>query len=595
MFMLGCLVAAKAGAVGVPEPEMVRIPAGMFQMGSMKGEPGREGDEAPRHTVRISRAFYVSRYEVTEKEWGACVADKACVPARRPLGDDFPVSDLRWKEAQAYTAWLTLRTGKRYRLLTEAEWEYAARAGGDTMYSTGASLGPKQANYAASGLGRPERVGRYAPNGFGLYDMAGNMWEWVADCFDEQGYYGTPRDGSAFVRSDCQMHVLRGGGFDTRPEQMRVAYRYRAQFGGESVGLRVALEEESALVRADNAFRPGVLWPDDKGVHINAHGGGLVEHGGMYYWFGEHKVAGDAGNRAQVGVHVYSSRNLTDWRDEGIALAVTTDPMSEIVKDSVIERPKVIFNPKTGKFVMWFHLELKGLGYKAARAAVAVADKVTGPYVYQGSFRPNAGVWPVGVREDEKDPVRTVLARDFETGQMARDMTLFVDDDGTAYHLYASEENHTMHISRLSPDYLRPAGEFARMMPNGNDEAPALFKHGGKYYLMTSGLTGWAPNAAKSYVADHIFGPWTVLGNPVRGTPEQAAITFGGQSTYALTLRRHGCTRHILMLDIWRPANAIDGRYVWLPVEWEDGKPVVRWRERWTLEDLDKLPCGDAG
>jgi hypothetical protein len=137
------------------------------------------------------------------------------------------------------------------------------------------------------------------------------------------------------------------------------------------------------LARADKAFEPGAIWPDDKGVHINAHGGGLLEHQGVYYWFGEHKVEGDAGNRAQVGVHVYSSRNLTDWRDEGIALAVSDDPASDIVKDSVIERPKVIHNTRTGKFVMWFHLELKGLGYQAARSGVAVADKVTGPYVYQ--------------------------------------------------------------------------------------------------------------------------------------------------------------------------------------------------------------------
>ena len=343
-----------------------------------------------------------------------------------------------------------------------------------------------------------------------------------------------------------------------------------------------------------DAFRPGALWLDDKGVHINAHGGGILEHDGVYYWFGEHKVAGTAGNRAQVGVHVYSSRNLTDWHDEGIALAVSADPASDIVKGAIIERPKVIRNAKTGKFVMWFHLELKGKRYDAARAGVAVADKVTGPYVYQGSFRPDAGAWPVDVTPADKDPATSFLARDHAGGQMARDMTLFVDDDGAAYDIYASEENHTMHISRLTDDYLRSAGQYARMTPNGDDEAPAIFKHGGKYYLVTSGLTGWAPNAAKSYVADHMLGPWKPLGNPVRGTPEQQKITFGGQSTYALTLRRKGCTRHILMFDVWRKEDAIDGRYVWLPVEWEAGKPVVRWRDSWTLDDLDKLPC-DAG
>ncbi|MDC7676282.1 glycoside hydrolase family 43 protein [Asticcacaulis machinosus] len=335
-------------------------------------------------------------------------------------------------------------------------------------------------------------------------------------------------------------------------------------------------------IRSD-AIAPGALWPDDKGVHINAHGGGILQHDGVYYWFGEHKIAGDAGNRAHVGVHVYSSRNLTDWKDEGVALKVVDDPMSDIVRGSVIERPKVIYNAKTRKFVMWFHLELKGLGYKAARSAVAVADTVTGPYRYTGSFRPNAGVWPVNLPDRDKDPARTVVARDFETGQMARDMTLFVDDDGAAYHLYASEENHTLHISRLTDDYLRPAGDYARMLPMGDDEAPAIFKRKGRYYLITSGLTGWAPNPAKSYVADHIFGPWTALGNPVRGTPEQQAVTFGGQSTFVLP---YG-DGHIFMGDIWRPKDAIDGRYLWLPIEWENDKPVIRWYDTWNLKTLE--------
>jgi len=339
------------------------------------------------------------------------------------------------------------------------------------------------------------------------------------------------------------------------------------------------------------AFVPGAIWPDDKGVHINAHGGGLLKHDGVYYWFGEHKVAGPTGNTAMVGVHVYSSKDLAAWRDEGIALAVSDDPASEITSGSIIERPKVLFNPKTNQFVMWFHLELKGMGYKAARAAVAVADKVTGPYRYLGSFRPNAGIWPVQVPEDQKAPGASVLSRDFAGGQMARDATLFLDSDGQAYHLYASEENRTLQISRLSADFLKPAGEYARMMVNGDDEAPAIFKRKGKYYLITSGLTGWAPNAAKSYVADHIFGPWKALGNPVRGTDAEKATTFGGQSTYAFTVTRNGCERHILMLDIWRPKDAIDGRYAWLPIEWEGDSPVIRWRSQWTWQDLDQLPC----
>jgi formylglycine-generating enzyme required for sulfatase activity len=243
MFVASLIMASGAGLAAVPEPEMVRIPAGTFQMGSVRGEPGREGDEAPRHTVRIGRAFYVSRYEITEALWNACVVDKACPPIRRTLGDPYPITDIRWQEAQGYITWLASSTGRKYRLLTEAEWEYAARAGTDTPYFMGTTINPGQANFAASRLGKPRPVGQYAPNGFGLYDMLGNVWEWVADCFEEQGYYGAPDDGSAVTRSGCQMHVLRGGAFDTRPQQMRSAYRYRAQFGGDGVGLRVAMED----------------------------------------------------------------------------------------------------------------------------------------------------------------------------------------------------------------------------------------------------------------------------------------------------------------------------------------------------------------
>ena len=340
-----------------------------------------------------------------------------------------------------------------------------------------------------------------------------------------------------------------------------------------------------------DAFKPGEVWRDTDGRVINAHGGGLIKVGKLYYWFGEHKTEGDAGNRAQVGVHVYSSADLLNWTDRGIALAATDDPMSDIVKGSVIERPKVIYEPKSKTYVMWFHLELKGLGYKSARAAVATSKTVTGPYAYRQSFRLDAGAWPVNIDPKDKDPSRTVAARDFETGQMSRDMTLFVDDDGHAYQIAASEENHTMHISQLRPDFQRENGLYAQVMPHGDDEAPAIFKHAGKYYLITSGLTGWAPNAAKSYIADRVFGPWKALGNPVRGGPEAQSTTFGGQSTFVLTIRRKGCERQILMLDMWRPSNPIDGRYAWLPIEWYEGRPIVRWRDSWTLADMDNLPC----
>ena len=148
---------------------------------------------------------------------------------------------------------------------------------------------------------------------------------------------------------------------------------------------------------------PASSWPDDHGVHVNAHGGGILDFEGRYYWFGEHKVEGEAGNSAQVGIHGYSSRDLYNWKDEGIVLPVVKDdPDHDLAVGSIVERPKVIHNRKTGKFVMWFHLERKGTGYKSARSGVAVADRVTGPYVYRGSFRPNARAWPRGIRPEQK-------------------------------------------------------------------------------------------------------------------------------------------------------------------------------------------------
>jgi len=159
-----------------------------------------------------------------------------------------------------------------------------------------------------------------------------------------------------------------------------------------------------AAAETFDAFKPGELWPDDKGVHINAHGGGILLHDSVYYWYGEHKIGGEIGNTAQVGVHVYSSTDLYNWKDRGIAFRVSDDPASEYTKGCGLERPKVIYNEKTRKFVMWFHLEFKTQDYKQARAALAVSDTPEGPFAYVGSYRPNKGVWPVNAKETDKTP-----------------------------------------------------------------------------------------------------------------------------------------------------------------------------------------------
>jgi hypothetical protein len=355
---------------------------------------------------------------------------------------------------------------------------------------------------------------------------------------------------------------------------------------------------------------PGALWPDNHGVHINAHGGGMLVHDGLVYWFGEHKIEGRRGNTAQVGVHCYSSADLTTWTDRGIALAVSEDTDSDIIRGCVIERPKVIHNKTTGRFVMWFHLELKGQGYNAARTGLAVSDTVTGPYQFIRSLRPNAGIWPDDFTEAQKtgpaseeglkgwtEPwLRAVkdglfARRDFKGGQMSRDMTLFVDDDGTAYHIAAAEENLTLNISELSDDYLSFTGKYKRVFPTGHNEAPAVFKHQGKYYLLSSGCTGWAPNPARLAVADSIWGPWKALGNPCTGVNPENNLgpekTFGGQSTYVLPVPgKQGA--YIAMFDLWRPRNPIDGRYLWLPIEFTDNGPAIAWRTTWNLTVFDQ-------
>ena len=230
---------------------------------------------------------------------------------------------------------------------------------------------------------------------------------------------------------------------------------------------------------------------------------------------------------------------------------MSDDPASDIVKGCILERPKVIYNQKTGKYVMYFHLELKGMGYAAARTGVAVSDKVTGPYKFLKSLRPNAGIFPVNMTEaqrtatitpedikgfspSEKDSVIAdglYVRRDLKTGQMSRDMTLYVDDDQKAYHIYSSEENKTLHIAELTDDYLDYTGKYYRIDPAGWNEAPSLFKKDGRYYMITSGCTGWNPNPARLLVADHICGPWKRLpDNPAIGLMLKPPFTLRAPS-----------------------------------------------------------------
>ena len=355
------------------------------------------------------------------------------------------------------------------------------------------------------------------------------------------------------------------------------------------------------MAKEENTFYPQRVWNDTEGNPINAHGGGVLYYDGVYYWFGEHKA--DTTCSAMVGVTCYASKNLTEWENKGVALAVDADDSeSDIAMGCILERPKVVYNKKTGKFVMWFHLELKDKGYESARYGVAVSDVVTGPYRFLRSGRANPGKFSLGVTAADIAALDTLvegrlayrtaewqeavrqglyMKRDFEGGQMARDQTVFVDDDGKAYHIFSSEENLTLHIAELTDDYLYHTGRYARMAPGGENEAPAIFKKDGTYWMITSGCTGWAPNEARMFSASHIMGPWKQHPNPCVGT--DAAITFGGQSTYIIKVENRK-DAYIFMGDIWRPEYPKDSRYLWLPVRFQDGRPVLEWMDSWSLD-----------
>jgi formylglycine-generating enzyme required for sulfatase activity len=206
--------------------EMVIVPAGAFDMGS------NTEYESPTHRVTIAKPFAIGRYEVTFDEWDRCVEDKGCKaqPDDREWGrGDRPVINVSWLDAKAFVTWLSQKTGKTYRLPSEAEWEYAARAGTNTAFWWGRDVGSRQANCRECNTGSGQQtspVGSYKPNPFGLYDTAGNAAEWVEDCWNDN-YRGAPTNGSAWNAGQCRLHGLRGGAYDSQAKSVRSTARFR--------------------------------------------------------------------------------------------------------------------------------------------------------------------------------------------------------------------------------------------------------------------------------------------------------------------------------------------------------------------------------
>lgn len=254
--------AAKAGTLikDCPTcPELIVVPAGEFMMGSPETERSRNANEGPQRKVTIAQPFAVGKFEVTFQQWDACVAEGGCTQKPEDSGwgrNRRPVINVSYSDAKQFVEWLSKKTQKPYRLLTEAEWEYAARASSKFTpnplpFATGATIAFQQANYDANftygkgngGLYRQKTVdvGTLPKNAFGLHEMHGNVWEWVEDCYKDS-YAGAPTDGSAVQSSNCELRILRGGAWNYHPQALRAAYRYATwpELRVNMAGFRVA-------------------------------------------------------------------------------------------------------------------------------------------------------------------------------------------------------------------------------------------------------------------------------------------------------------------------------------------------------------------
>lgn len=369
-------------------------------------------------------------------------------------------------------------------------------------------------------------------------------------------------------------------------------------------------------------FTPGEPWLDTSGNVIQAHGGQVVisedAEGALYHWYGEDRSNGYG---SSPGVHVYSSRDLYSWTDEGLALRalttaeeIDTDPYftalyagyseeqrAAVVRDllttapaestapaAILERPKVLHNAAQGTWVMWVHAdgpsETSDAQYAKANAGVAVSESPTGPFRWIDSYRLHHA--PEGEPNWQPD-----------NPGMARDMTVFLDDDGSAYIIYSSEENYSLFISKLDESFTAlatPADtavkgvDFIRPYIGAHREAPALFKRAGTYYLLTSGATGWDPNPAQYATATEILGEWTDHGNPVSG--EGAGDTFRSQSTNVIPVDPENGT-FLYMGDRWTPSDLKNAPYIWLPLRFGEGTAMsLIWEDSWRWEDEPYQP-----
>ncbi|PCH70227.1 MAG: glycosyl hydrolase family 43 [Bacteroidales bacterium] len=313
----------------------------------------------------------------------------------------------------------------------------------------------------------------------------------------------------------------------------------------------------SLSLSAQDKIYPGELWLDKDNAQINAHGGCVIFHDGYYYLFGE-----DRTGMVSNGVSCYKSKDLCSWVRIGLALTLTgkpTEDENDIAPGRTLERPKVIFNEKTNKWVMWSHWE-NGKGYAAAKVCVATSGKVEGPYKFDKAYRPNT--------------------------HDSRDQTLFLDDDGKAYHFCSTDMNTNMNIALLCDDYLEPTPIETKILLGKQYEAPSIFKVGDTYFGLFSGCTGWDPNPGRSAYSTDILGEWTQSTN--FAVDPKKEVSYYSQSNFVLKVPNKN-KAYVYMGDRWNSKNVGESHYVWLPISMRSGYPVVKKHNNWDLSVFDNM------
>lgn len=321
------------------------------------------------------------------------------------------------------------------------------------------------------------------------------------------------------------------------------------------------------LLAATN-IKPGQTWNDTSGNAINAHGGCVVYSEGYYYWFGENRSSSKSN-----GISCYKSSDLYNWTRVGLAVTPTgtmTDAGKDIASGRTLERPKVIYNKITGKWVMWIHWE-NGDDYGEAKVAVCTADAVSGPYTLVDVFRPN----------------------DCDS----RDQTLFLDDDDKAYHIYSTSMNSNTNCELLTDDYLQPLPDYNVQLRGRRFEASAIFKAGEQYYGLFSGCTGWDPNPGRYMFTYDLMGTWNAPAD-FKASDNSTGInycvdegkenTYQSQSNFVMPVNGHDKC-FIFMGDRWNSSNIQSSKHVWLPLSVRSGYPTVRWYDSWDLTVFDEM------